>query len=280
MMGDVAPTQHLAESLGGTAAERAAALAEIAALTPARRAQLVDATLAAAMVAVLASESRTEQRAAAEALAPLVEALPVLEGALDAALADPRQRLRWGAAFTLARAGRGTPRRLWPAAREALSLADGDQRWAAAELAARLARTDPGIAKSLHAAARDPSAVLRRMALYCLREIDAAGLGEVARHALGDPEATVRLAALAALVAAAPRDLVDRDATAQRTAQQMAEDPDPGVRRAAAAALGRLGSSHPQVAEALVAAAASPDSSLARAARNALDRLHPARAAR
>ena len=28
-MGDGAPTQHLAESLGGTAAERAAALAEI-----------------------------------------------------------------------------------------------------------------------------------------------------------------------------------------------------------------------------------------------------------
>ncbi|MFM8410353.1 MAG: HEAT repeat domain-containing protein, partial [Alphaproteobacteria bacterium] len=232
----------------------------------------VDARLAAAIVETLAAATRSEQRAAADAIAPQLDALPVLADALRAALDDPRQRLRWGVAYVLGRASASSPRRLWPAVREAMALPDGDQRWAAAELATTLARQDAAVADAVTEATGDATPVLRRMALYALRDLAGAGLGETARRALGDPDATVRLAALAALVAA-PDDPESREAGARLAAARVADDPDPGVRRAAAATLGRLGVAVPEVAAVLDGAAKASDASLARAAREAIRRL-------
>ena len=256
---------RIAAALAGDGAARLAALAEIGALAPGEAAALVDAALAAAVVETLASPSRSEQRLAAETMAPLANALPAIEHALDAALDDPRQRLRWGAAFTLGRARASRPGRLWPATREAMALHDGDQRWAATELATRLARADDEVADGLREAAGDDSPVLRRMALYGLRDLAAPDLGDAARQALEDVDAKVRLAALAALVAA-PGDDSQRARSAVLVASRVAADPDPGVRRAAAATLGRLGVSLPEVTTALAAAAESTDEALARAA--------------
>jgi HEAT repeat protein len=263
---------RLAEALAGEAAARAAALEEIRSLDVEAAAALLDARLAAALVEMLASPSRGEQRAAAEVVAALASRHAPLAAALDAALDDPRQRLRWGAAFTLGRASAAPPRRLWPAVREAMALEDGDQRWAAAELATRLAREDEAVAAAMREAARDPSALLRRMALYGLRDLAPPDLGRTALAALDDPDATVRLAALAALVGS-PAAPEERARAAAVVTGRLAADPDAGVRRAAAATLGRLGVPTPEVRSALDTASDSPDESLARAARGARERL-------
>ncbi|HZR80239.1 MAG TPA: HEAT repeat domain-containing protein [Candidatus Binatia bacterium] len=252
--------------------EREAALAEIAALDDAALADAVDVALAEAIVRVLASETRSDQRRAADAIAPLAARTPVVAAALARALAAPSPRLRWGAAFTLGCALAEPSPDLWPAAREAMALADGDQRWAAVELAARVARAHPAVAREVVAALQDPSPTLRKMVLYCLREVAPAGLAAEARRALDDPDAGVRLAALAA-ISLSPGDDRERTASATAVADRVARDPDPGVRRASAVALGKLGDRSPAVVAALDAATAGPDASLARAARDALARL-------
>jgi HEAT repeat protein len=68
--------------------------------------------------------------------------------------------------------------------------------------------------------------------------------------------------------------VVARDAAvAARALERRLYDRDAGVRRAAAAALGRLGMTSPDVIGALTEAAGSDDEALARAARGALARL-------
>lgn len=264
--------ERLALHLADVGAARASALAEIASLAPDAATSIVDARLATAIVETLSSPSRSEQRAAADAIAGMLEALPAVIVALEAALDDSRQRMRWGAAYTLGRASASSPGRLWPAVREAMSLEDGDQRWAAAELATLLARSDASVTAAMQEAAADGPPVLRRMALYALRDLAGPDLGETARRALGDPDATVRLAALAAMLAA-PEAGPAREASARLACSLLAADPDPGVRRAAAATLGRLGVALPEVSTALDDAAVAADASLARAARDARDRL-------
>jgi len=67
--------------------------------------------------------------------------------------------------------------------------------------------------------------------------------------------------------------------TAARRLLSLLDDPDGGVRRAAAVALGELGTGSEEVMAALHAAAASEDASLTRAAQRALrllaDRTRP-----
>src|SRR2546426_40564 len=83
--------------------------------------------------------------------------------------------------------------------------------------------------------------------------------------ALGDPHVRARLAALSPLPAVA----VDRVPAARRLLSLL-QDPDGGVRRAAAVALGELGTGSEEVVAALRAAAASEDAALKRAAQRAL----------
>lgn len=229
---------------------------------------LADVEIRRAVVAALGSESRSEQRAAAEAIAPLVAASPELRAALEAALAASAQRLRWGAAYTL---GRALPPRadLWPAAREAMALEDGDQRWAAAELACGLARAHPAVFAELCASLGAEPAVLRKMVLYCLRDVGLPDGLRLAGGLLADPDSGVRLAALATTVRI-PAGGADAGAAAERIAAMVRSDPDPGVRRAAAAALGRLGVAGDAVVTALEEACRADDASLARAARASL----------
>jgi HEAT repeat protein len=112
----------------------------------------------------------------------------------------------------------------------------------------------------------------RKMALYCIRDLEIAGpeLLAVAGRAVHDSDVHVRLAALAVLSRM-------RDATAQAVRIMLdclKSDPDAGVRRAAASALGNTTSATADAMAALASAAAdSTDESLARAARGALNRL-------
>jgi len=256
----------------GREQERSSALDSLIELPPRARDERIDATLAGALVLLLGDPSRTRQRRAADVLQALVPDAPRLAEALDSALAALDPRLRWGAAYTLGHARTPPPAHLWPAVRETLALRDGDQRWAAAELACELARHHPHVREDMVTTIADGSPTLRRMFLYCLRDLEDADLLPVARARLEDHDPRVRLAALSAS-AAAERTTEETEALAHRVASLMENDADDGVRRAAAATLGKLGTTSDPTLAALERAAESSDASLARAATLARGRL-------
>jgi HEAT repeat protein len=259
----------LADALAGSdPVARAHALSALAARVSAEGPSAIDAGIARALLLPLGSSSRTEQRHAADLVAPLAASSPVLLAVLREALAASESRLRWGAAYALGRALPPT-RELWPSVLETMRLEDGDQRWAAAELACRIARRDPAVAVEIRAALADPSPTLRKMVLYCLRDLRDPGAVAAARALLSDGDAGVRLAALATLTAVCTGERADT-ATAERVAALLGSDDDAGVRRAAAVALGKLGVKGPAVVTALLAAARADDPSLARASAGAL----------
>lgn len=245
--------------------ERRSAIAEIASRTA------VDPAELDALVACLGHTAKAVQRPAADACGALaaqgIAIEPRLTSALDAA--DPR--LRFGAAYALARLGPPPPAAL-PALLAALSLDDGDVRWAAAEL---IARTEPRTAAvaGLLPLVTIGNAPQRKMALYCLRDLDAAGeeVERVAVAALNDPDRGVRLAAMATLARLATRD---RAAAAEALLKALDAE-DPRERRAAAAALGDLGLDTDAIRAALEHAAQGDDPSLRRAAARSLRKLAP-----
>lgn len=231
----------------------------------------LDDTLADALVSALAAERRGTQRHAAEVLGGLAGGSPPLRRALQRALSSTSARLRWGAAYTLGRALPPGPE-LWPAALETLALDDGDQRWAAAELACAIARRHHEVLEAIRGELGSASATRRKMCLYCLRDLGDPDAPRLAIGVLADADTGVRLAALATIARIEP-GCAAAHAAAAAVAAMLAADGDPGVRRAAAATLGKLGAPGPAVLAALRASSASSDASLARAARGALDAL-------
>jgi len=256
-----------------TAALRAAAaeprLAAIATIVAARTASPAEV---AALADCLAHDRKVVQRRAAEAFAALAAGGLDVAAVLGAGLAAPAFRARWGAAYALALAGRLPPAAV-PVLLEALGDDDGDLRWAAARIVARLAAS-PALVARLCELVRTGSPPARKMALYCLRDLDArdAAAEAAAAGALADPDAHVRLAAQATLA----RVAVDREAAAGRLLAALAAGAL-AERRAAAAALGTLGAATPAVLDALRAAAGGDDPPLRRAAAGALRRLTGAR---
>lgn len=220
----------------------------------------------AALADALGAADKASQRRAADEFVSLAARGIAVEAALHAALVSGCARQRWGAAFTLARLG-SLPRGAIPVLLEALGMPDGDVRWAAADI---LIRQGMAAGAALAALARDGAPAQRKMALYCLRELGAwtAATDALARGALADADAGVRLAAMASLA----RQALDR-AAASAAVSLLLRDPVPGVRRAAAVTLGRLGVDLPAVRAALETAAAGNDPWLARAAAGALGRL-------
>ena len=272
----------------------------------------LSARVIAALVACLGADSKTVQRLAVDALATAAGARARprhgerIDGddvrdtsddrrerradsgdnvvaAVRGALASADARLRWGAAYalgTLTAESFGSERAdldAMPALLEALGDADGDVRWAAAELLVRLGRTSNSAAVRAALIERgdrgDP--VARKMALYCLRDLEVRGgdlLALVERAARAD-DAHLRLAALSVL--SHLRDTADApDAAAAIALRCLEADAHLGVRRAAAIVLGHLQSRTPRVLAALGKAASdASDQGLARAATAALKRM-------
>ena len=239
----------------------------------AEAAATIDEVLVQQLVALLGSVGRTAQRRLSEVLQPLARQHAGCRAALEAALASAEASLRWGAAYTLGNAF-GPSEALAGPILEMLGDEDGDSRWAAAELACAWARRHASFEDELRAATRAESSALRRMALYCLRNLGVPDLTDLARERLGDPDAYGRLAGLTALAAARPAS-AQADAAVPVVQRLVEADPDAGVRRAAAIALGRLlpaasASARTAGHATLERAAADSDASLAHAAAKAL----------
>jgi HEAT repeat protein len=219
-----------------------------------------------AMIECLGSATKAVQRRAATAVAACARIDPRLAASLHEVVRTGSWRQRWGAVFALSLSG-SVPQTALPTLLEALNADDGDIRWAAAGLVKDLVVRDaPTVLPVLFAAAaRQGARNQRKMALYCLRDLQVGDGAAVAVEALSADAADVRLAALATLVSVAR----DKAAAAVRIALLL-RDPDAGVRRAAAAALGQLGSATPDILEVLRHAASADDPSLRRAAEQAL----------
>ena len=245
--------------------ERRAAITQIADRTS------VDPTELESLVTCLGHAAKAIQRPAADAFRALAERGIAVEPLLTAALDAPDPRLRFGAAYALARLAAPSPRTL-PALLSALALDDGDVRWAAAEL---ICRTEPrdAVVDGLLPLVTTGEPPQRKMALYCLRDLAAQGndIDHAALTALDDPDAGVRLAAMSALSRLARGN---REESANRLVKAL-DAADPRERRAAAAALGDLGVATDAVRAALETAARGDDASLRRAAERSLRRLAP-----
>jgi HEAT repeat protein len=216
----------------------------------------------------LADDRKAVQRPAAEAFARLSSGAPEVVEELERALDAASWRLRWGAAFALSLIGPLSASAI-PALAGALAAADGDIRWAAAERLKELAAREPeAVLPELLRLADEGSREQQKMALYCLRDLEAPQGTEIAERALRSGDVGVRLAALAAFAR-----LAANPAAAAERVVALLNDPDERVRRASAATLGSLGMPLPEVLSALDEACRSSDPSLSRAAARSLRQL-------
>ena len=237
----------------------------------------LSAALACALVHAVGAEPKAVQRRAADALRVCgAAARPEIVTALRNAVAEGDPRRRWGATFALSQLG-VVDASLVSALIEAMASPDGDQRWAAASITIACGRAESEtVVPALLASLRAPSAPLRKMSLYVLRDLapGTAGVAAAVIDALRDPDVGVRLAALSGLcrldpIPASACDLV---------LAILRDDPDPGLRRAAMTALGDVGHGVGAVDAVLAEAAGSDDAGLRRAAEIARRRLDtPAR---
>jgi len=238
-----------------------------------------DAAVVENLILALGDPRKEVQRRAIDELASIAAAgSSIVADMLRDSIASTDRRVRWAAAYALAQIGAGAfAMDCADALCEAMADDDGDIRWAATNLMVQLGRENlVEVGARLLKLATDNDRNARKMALYCIRDLELAGpeLLIVVERAVRDPDVHVRLAALAVLSRV-------RDASGEAVRillECLKSDPDAGVRRAAASALGNIQSSTAHAIAALTSAAADTgDESLARAARGALDRLQKAR---
>ena len=234
------------------------------------------------LIRELGDTHKTVQRRAIDELVAMAASdHPIVTEKLRASIAGEDRRVRWAAAYALAQIGAGAfAMDSADALCEAMADDDGDIRWAATNLMVRLGRENLSeISARLLQLAADSDHNARKMALYCIRDLEIAGpeLLAVLEGAVHDDDIHVRLAALSVL-----SRIRDSSGQAMRILLEcMKSDPDAGVRRAAASALGNVKDAGADATAALASAAADPaDESLARAARGALDRLDRQRLAK
>ncbi len=236
-----------------------------------------DAAVVEKLMRELGDARKSAQRKAIDELVAIAASgNPVVTEKLRESIASADRRVRWAGAYALCQIGAGAfAMDCAEVLCEAMSDEDGDIRWAATELMVRLGRENlaPISARLLKLAADpDSDRNARKMALYCIRDLDITGpeLIATAEHAVHDSDVHVRLAVLAVL--SGMRD--GPEAATRIMLVCLKSDPDAGVRRAAASALGNIQSTTAEATAALASAAADrSDESLAKAARGALDRL-------
>ena len=224
-----------------------------------------DADTLEALAACLGDARKIIQRRAAETFAALGAQGTSVRDVLLRTLESDVTRQRWGAAYALSLLGDAPPVTL-PTLLEALGSDDGDVRWAAGNILARL-RGDTTLVDALQQLLGTGNPAQRKMAAYCLRDLDARSpaVERALFAALHDPDTYVRLAVISAI----GRLAIDR-VTAAHGLVELLADPNASVHRVAAAVLGLLGERSDAVHAALTRASQSADASLARAAERSL----------
>jgi HEAT repeat protein len=232
-------------------------------------------THVAAFVADLERSEKPIIRAAVNALVALAEISAELRATLHRKMGDPQVKNPWAFAYVLAhlpQPSRAVVQRLL----DNLDHDDADIRWAMGLRLVRLAGTDEGITRELLRRCTIGNALQRRMALYCLRDLNLqdAASAQVFFAALRDPDPLVRIAAAAGL----KRRNLDSPGKDALLAVFL-EDPDNRVKSVAAVTLAQIGAPSERFLRALNLAESSDDEQTKRAVKAALSLLEKRRAA-
>ena len=181
----------------------------------------------------LQQNDKAAVRGAVDGLVALAAEVPGVAEALDRRL---RARPRWSVAYALGRIARPSALCLEVLA-DGLGSGDQDLRWATQLLLTDLGKRYPEVRERLQGLLRRGSATQRRMAVYCLRDMGAAGTGlaDALLGAVRDPEPLVRVAVVTSLAKAPEVGAAALEALRSAAAS----DPDARVRNAAAFALTR-----------------------------------------
>lgn len=226
------------------------------------------------LIEALDSSSKAVVREAADKIvAAAARGDPGVAEMVREALACGGERVRWGAAYALGRIPGALDCSALEALFEALGSRDGDVRWAAAELIVRLGRAH---GEAVHGRVLDRqtrrSVDSHKMALYVARDLEFTDAETVAfaESSLSSEAPGVRLAALSLLSGLA---LLPSELSIQGVIDCLQSDPEIGVRRAAAAVLGRWAHGSELARRALAQAARiESDPSLLRAASQSLSK--------
>ncbi|MGH7927378.1 MAG: HEAT repeat domain-containing protein, partial [Candidatus Binatia bacterium] len=148
----------------------------------------------AALIAGLDDPQKTKIRAAVDALIALSTHEPGLRTVLEQSLSGRQHTNPWAFAYVLGKLPQpsGTTIRILL---NSLDHSEPDIRWAIALLLTQLAKTEGAIVSLLLELSRSGTANQRRMAIYCIRDLqlhDEASL-QALLAATGDAEATTRV---------------------------------------------------------------------------------------
>lgn len=228
-----------------------------------------------ALIADLEQSDKSIVRAAVNVLASLAKNSAELRAQLQRRMADPQVQNSWAMAYVLAhlpQPSRDVVDRLL----DSLDHNDADIRWAIGLLLVRLAGSDEEITRELMRLCAIGNALQRRMAIYCLRDLNPQDEAStrVFLVALRDPDPRVRIAAATGLKRK-NLDLPGKDALLA----VFLEDPDDRVKSVAAVTLAQIGESSERFLRALNFAESSADEPLRRAVKAALLLLKNKRAA-
>ena len=210
-------------------------------------------------------------RQAADALISSAPGFPDLARRLDRLLGDTSEGNRWPIAYVLAHISSPPSSSCLSALKETLGSKDPDIRWAVALLLVRLGKSDRGIVTLLLELLKSGTPTQRRMALYCLRDIDLKDSVSLQafQESLRDSDALVRVAAVTSLKS---RSDINKEVL-DLLLQLFLADPDSRVRHTAALALAQLGAPTREIRRALEDASQSADPQLKKAASAALNLL-------
>ena len=230
----------------------------------------------AALLAELDQPDKPRIRAAVDALINLGAQWVDLRAALEQRLMDAQHKNHWPIAYILGHLPQPSPA-VVEALLDGLDHPEPDIRWAIGLLLVRMVKAERHLVKSLMRLCTGGTAVQKRMAIYCIRDLDLADAGslELLVRSLRDDDATVRVAAATSLKSRADLDAPGRKALLDA----FLEDSQPKVRNAAAITLAQLGSPSEDFVRALENAGKSDDAQIKKAAAAALAFLQNKRSA-
>jgi HEAT repeat protein len=229
-----------------------------------------------AWIADLDHPDKPRIRAAVDALTSLAAQWIDLRAALEQRLVDPEPKNRWPVAYILGHLPQPSPG-VVQALLDGLDHREPDIRWAIGLLLVRMAKAESHLVKPLMKLCAAGTANQKRMAIYCIRDLDLADAGslELLLQSLRDDDATVRVAAATSL-----KTRADIDASARKALLDvLSDDREPKVRNAAAITLAQLGSPSEEFLQALEKASKSNDAQIKKAAFAALALLQNKRSA-